>query len=114
VRGISAFGACLSTPCDIFASDFDLSFRGFHRTFACRVVWRRVNLAGVVFVVRASKSASAKVEPPSIFADALPPMRLVEADVRLPKWEFGQLKPRRTSGPVDPDQPRFEAVAVDC
>jgi hypothetical protein len=115
VRDINAFGACLSTPYNLFASEFDLSFGSLHRTLACRVVWRRVNLAGVVFVVRASKLARAKVEPASIFADALPPMRLVETDAHLPKWEFRTPTPeRRTCGPVDPDQPRFEAVAVDC
>jgi PilZ domain len=81
VRDISAFGACLSTPYYMFASDFDLSFSGFHRTFACRVVWRRANLCGVVFVLprRAPKPVGAKVELASIIQlnrpNALPPMR---------------------------------------
>jgi hypothetical protein len=52
VRDINTFGACLSTPYYIFARDFDLSFSGFHRTLACRVVWRRATLSGVVFVLR--------------------------------------------------------------
>jgi hypothetical protein len=52
VRDINAFGACLSAPYYIFASEFDLLFSGFHQTLACRVVWRRATLSGVVFVVR--------------------------------------------------------------
>jgi hypothetical protein len=68
VRDISAFGACLSTPYYMFAGDFDLAFSGFHRTFACRVVWRRCTLSGVVFVLRrrTPKSVSGKVELASI------------------------------------------------
>ncbi|TYL83567.1 PilZ domain-containing protein [Bradyrhizobium cytisi] len=52
VRDINAFGACLSAPYYIFASEFDLLFSGFHNMLACRVVWRRATLSGVVFVVR--------------------------------------------------------------
>lgn len=52
VRDISVFGACLSTPYYMFANDFDLSFSGFQRTFACRVVWRQAPLSGVAFVLR--------------------------------------------------------------
>jgi hypothetical protein len=68
VRDISALGACLSTPYYIFAKDFDLSFSGFHSWFACRVVWRRAPLSGVVFVLRrrAPKPVSVKVELASI------------------------------------------------
>jgi hypothetical protein len=68
VHDISAFGICLSTPYHMFASDFDLSFTGFHRTFACRVVWRRATLSGAVFVLRrcTPKSASVKCELASI------------------------------------------------
>ena len=93
VRDISAFGACLSTPYYMFASDFDLSFSGFHRTFACRVVWRRATLSGVVFVLRrrVPKSVSVKVELANIIQlnrpNVLPPMRCVELDVGRPKWE---------------------------
>lgn len=83
VRDINALGACLSTPYYMFASYFDLSFSGFHRTFACRVAWRRGTLSGVVFVLRrrAPSPVSAKVELASIIQDnlpkALPPMRSV-------------------------------------
>lgn len=52
VRDINAFGACLSTPYYMFASELDLSFNGFCATFTCRVVWRRANLSGVAFVLR--------------------------------------------------------------
>ena len=63
VRDINAFGACLSAPYYIFASEFDLLFSGFHHTLACRVVWRRATLSGVVFVVRrrAPKQESASI-----------------------------------------------------
>jgi hypothetical protein len=83
VRDINAFGACLSAPYYIFADDFDLSFSGFHRTFACRVVWRRATLSGVLFVLRrrAPKSASVNAELASIIQlnrpNALPPLRSV-------------------------------------
>ena len=68
VRDISALRACLSTPYYIFSNDFDLSFSGFHSWFACRVVWRRAPLSGVVFVLRrrAPKPVSVKVELASI------------------------------------------------
>jgi hypothetical protein len=64
VRDISAFGACLSAPYYMFASEFDLSFDGFRGTFACRLVWRRAPLSGVTFVLRrrAPKPVNAKVE----------------------------------------------------
>jgi hypothetical protein len=81
VRDISAFGARISTPYYIFAGGFDLSFGGFHRTFACRVVWRRATLCGVVFV-RAPKLVSANFGLASIIQPdrpgALAPMRSVE------------------------------------
>jgi hypothetical protein len=77
VRDISAFGACLSAPYYIFASEFDLLFNGLHKTLACRVVWRRATISGVVFVVRrAPKPVSASIiqlNPPN----ALPPVRPV-------------------------------------
>ena len=50
VRNISAFGACISAPFTIFASELELSFDGFRRTFVCRVVWRKETLCGVSFV----------------------------------------------------------------
>jgi hypothetical protein len=84
VRDINAFGASLSTPFYMFASDFDLCFSGCHRMFFCRVVWRRANLSGVVFVLRrrAPKPASAKLELASIIQlhrpNTLPLMRSVE------------------------------------
>ena len=53
VRDINAFGACLSTPYYIFAREFDLFCSDFHETLACRIVWRRATLSGVVFVLRA-------------------------------------------------------------
>jgi hypothetical protein len=93
VRDISVFGACISTPYYVFASDFDLSISGFHRTLACRVVWRQVTRCGVVFVLRGRvpKPVNAKVELASIIQrnrpNALPPMRSVEFDVCLPEWE---------------------------
>jgi hypothetical protein len=64
VRDINALGACLSTPYYIFARDFDLSFSGFQRTLACRVVWRQATLCGVVFILlrRAPESANVKAE----------------------------------------------------
>jgi hypothetical protein len=91
VRNINAFGACLSTPYCMFASNFDLSFNGFHRTFACRVAWRRATLSGVVFVLRrrAPNPVSKKVELASIIQHNLPralqPIWTVEAC--LPEWE---------------------------
>jgi hypothetical protein len=64
VRDINAFGARLSAPYYMFATDFDLSFSGFGRTFGCRVVWRRATLSGVAFVLRrrAPTPVNAKVE----------------------------------------------------
>jgi hypothetical protein len=92
VRNINAFGACLSTPYYLFAREFDLSFSGFHRTLACRVVWRRATLSGVVFVLRsAPQLVSTKAEVASIIQlglpNALPPLRSVEVDAGLPEWE---------------------------
>jgi hypothetical protein len=93
VRDINAFGACVSTPYYMFASDFDLSFNGFRGTFACRVVWRRATLSGVVFVLRrrAPRSVSARVELASIIQlhrpNALPPMRSVKLGICLLEWE---------------------------
>jgi len=52
IRNISDFGACISTPYYMFASNFDLSFDGFQRTFGCRVMWRRATLCGVARVMR--------------------------------------------------------------
>jgi len=74
VRDISALGACLSTPYYMFASDFDLSFSGFHRTFACRVVWRQAISCGIVFVLHRGtlKPVSAKVKLASIVQLNLP------------------------------------------
>ena len=77
VRDINAFGACLSAPYYIFASEFDLLFSGFHNTLACRVVWRRATLSGVVFVVRrrAPKPESASIiqlNVPNAFLPAQP------------------------------------------
>jgi hypothetical protein len=81
VRDINAFGACISTPYYIFAGEFDLWFGGFHRTFGCRVVWRRATLCGVAFV-RAPKLASANFGLASIIQPDRPnaraPMRSVE------------------------------------
>ena len=91
VHDINAFGARLSTPHYMFASDFELSFNGFRTTFACRVAWRRATLCGVVFVMRprrteiggrkgrACKHHSAKS------ADALSPVRSVKLDACLKK-----------------------------
>jgi hypothetical protein len=62
VRDINALGACLSTPYYIFAPDFDLSFSGFQRTLACRVVWRRATLCGVVFILRRRAPESVDVK----------------------------------------------------
>lgn len=93
VRDINAFGACLSTPYYMFARDFDLSFSGFHRTLACRVVWRRATLSGVVFVLRrrAPQLVSVAAELASIIQlsppNAFPPLRSVERDAGLPEWE---------------------------
>jgi hypothetical protein len=93
VRDINVFGACLSAPYYMFASDFDLSFSGFHRTLACRVVWRRVTRCGIVFVLRrrVPKSMSARVELARIIQlnrpNAPPAMRSVEFDVCRPEWE---------------------------
>jgi hypothetical protein len=92
VHDINAFGACLSAQYYMFANDFDLSFSGFHGTFACRVAWRRATLCGVVFVLRrrAPKPVSAKVELASIIQlnrpDALRggTMRSSNSAVRLP------------------------------
>ena len=50
VRNITAAGACISMPHDFLASEFKLSFDGFHRTIVCRVVWRTGELYGVSFV----------------------------------------------------------------
>lgn len=74
VRDINIFGACVSTPFYIFASEFDLSFSGFRWTFACRVAWRRATLSGVLFVMRrrAPMSASTKLELASIIQRNLP------------------------------------------
>jgi hypothetical protein len=74
VHDINAFGACLSAPYYMFARDFDLSFSGFHRTFACRVAWSRATLSGVVFVLRrrAPSPVSIKVELASIIQLNLP------------------------------------------
>lgn len=78
VRDINAFGACLSAPYYIFASEFDLLFRGLHKKLACRVVWRRATISGVVFVVRrrATKPVSASVIQLNP-CNALPPVRPV-------------------------------------
>jgi hypothetical protein len=82
VRDINVFGACLSTPYYMFANNCDLSFSGCCETFACRVVWRRATLSGVVFVLRrrVSERASVKVAPASVIRlnlpNALPPVRL--------------------------------------
>jgi hypothetical protein len=62
VRNINTFGACLSTPYYIFAPDCDLSFSGFQRTLACRVVWRRATLCGVVFILRRRAPESVDVK----------------------------------------------------
>ncbi len=88
VRDINAFGACLSAPYYIFASEFDLLFSGLHKTLACRVVWRRATISGVVFVVRrrAPKPVSASIiqlNPPN----ALPPVRPV-GDVSVPPFDM--------------------------
>ena len=72
VHDINAIGACLSTPYYLFASDFDLSFNGFSSTFACRVVWRRAVLSGVVFVLR--RRANARRELANIAQQTLQPM----------------------------------------
>jgi hypothetical protein len=66
---------------DMFASNCDLSFSGCRETFACRVVWRRATLSGVVFVLRrrVSERASVKVAPASVIRlnqpNALRPVR---------------------------------------
>jgi hypothetical protein len=81
VRDINVFGACLSTPYYMFANNCDLSFSGCGETFACRVVWRRATLSGVVFVLRrrVPKRASVKGAPASVIRlnlrNALPPVR---------------------------------------
>lgn len=74
VRNISALGACLSTPYHMFPGEFDLAFSGFHRKFACRVVWRRANLSGVAFVLRrcAPNPVSEKIKLASIIEHNLP------------------------------------------
>jgi hypothetical protein len=81
VRDINAFGACISTPYYIFAGEFDLWFGGFHRTFACRVVWRRATLCGVVFM-RAPKLVRVEFGLASIIQlnrpNVLPRIRSVE------------------------------------
>jgi hypothetical protein len=78
VRDINAFGACLSTPYYMFASELDLSFNGFCATFTCRVVWRRANLSGVAFVLRRRTPgpANAKVEIADIPQLDHPPNRI--------------------------------------
>jgi hypothetical protein len=81
VRDINVLGACLSTPYYMFANDFDLSFSGFHRTFPCRVVWRRATFCSVAFVLRrqARRPVSAKLDLGSIIqlnlGNTLPPTR---------------------------------------
>jgi hypothetical protein len=93
VRDINAFGACLSTPYYMFARDFDLSFSGFPKTLACRVVWRRANLSGIVFVLRrcAPELVIVKTELASIIRlnlpTAFPPLRSVKLDGCLPERE---------------------------
>lgn len=92
VRDISAFGACLSAPYYIFASEFDLLFSGFHKTLACRVVWRRATLSGVAFVLRrpATKPRTHEVGLTSIIQlnlpNVLPPVRPV-GDVSPSDWQ---------------------------
>ncbi|MCK1726826.1 PilZ domain-containing protein [Bradyrhizobium sp. 142] len=78
VRDINAFGARLSTPYYIFASEFDLLFSSLHKRLACRVVWRRATISGVVFVVlrRAPKPVSASIVHLNL-PYALPPVRPV-------------------------------------
>ena len=81
VRDINAFGARISTPYYIFAGEFDLWFGGFHRTFGCRVVWRRATLCGAVFV-RAPKLVRVEFGLSSIIQlnrpNVLPRIRSVE------------------------------------
>jgi hypothetical protein len=81
VRDINAFGACLSAPYYIFASEFDLLFSGFNKTIACRVVWRRATISGVVFVVR---RRAPKLESASIIRLNLP-------NELLPVWPAGDV-----------------------
>jgi hypothetical protein len=50
VCNISAAGACIAMPRHLRASEFKLSFDGFHRTIVCRVVWKTGELCGVCFV----------------------------------------------------------------
>ena len=86
VRDINALGACVSTPYYMFASDFDLSFSGFHRAFRCRVVWRRVTTSGVEFIIhnQIPKSASAQVELASILQlDRSNPPELMPSSGRI-------------------------------
>jgi hypothetical protein len=88
VRDINAFGARLSTPYYIFASEFDLLFSGLHKTLACRVVWRRATISGVVFVVRrrAPEPVSASIIQLKPF-NSLPPVRPV-GDVCVPPFDM--------------------------
>ncbi|MBR0777912.1 PilZ domain-containing protein [Bradyrhizobium diazoefficiens] len=50
VRNISPAGACISIPPYFCASAFKLSFDGFHRSIACRVMWKTGEQCGVSFV----------------------------------------------------------------
>lgn|SRR3954471_3018924 len=89
VRDINAFGARLSTPYYIFASEFDLLFSGLDETLACRMVWRRATISGVVFVVRrrAPEPVSASIiqlKPPS----SLAPVRPVGDVCVVPPFDF--------------------------
>jgi hypothetical protein len=121
VHNINAFGACLSTPYYMFPSNFDLSFSGFHRTFACRVAWRRATLSGVVFVLRrrAPNPVSKKVELASIIQHnlpkALPPIWTVEAC--LPEGSGGDIGRHSHSATAETSDPQFklscEAFAGD-
>jgi hypothetical protein len=92
VRDINAFGARLSAPYYIFASEFDLLVSGFPKTFACRVVWRQATFSGVVFVLRrcAPKPVIEGVELASIIQlsrpNALPPVGPI-GDVCVPPFD---------------------------
>jgi hypothetical protein len=50
VQDISACGACIGVPYDIFGNEFELSFDGFRRTLICRVAWRKRMLCGASFL----------------------------------------------------------------